>query len=210
MQNSKTTAHQLISKTTTNKFTPVHQFISSIQSTGNLMSRAVVNRGAGDTSPEETNGYQWRKSDRSPEDNKTIRSQSIGHQRSQGRQFAAVQRITKGPMNSVSPLTLAAQEFGKIHQISSALDAANELVCGSELVHCCFANERVFLNSTFFVCLFAYFIFCVLFCFFILHIYLLFSLVSVFFICIFYILLHFKLIIVKLLYVFNLVQSNLI
>ena len=29
------------------------------------------------------------------------------------------------------------------HEITSALDATNELVHGSELVHCCFANELV-------------------------------------------------------------------
>ena len=113
MQNSKTPAHQLTSKTTTNKFTPVHQFISSIQSTGNLMSRAVVNRGAGDTSTEDTDVPSGgnlstvqrikKKSVRSPEDTSIPRGENL----------ATVQRTTKGPMNSVSSLTLVAQEFWK-------------------------------------------------------------------------------------------------
>ena len=84
-QNSKTPAHQLTSKTTTNMFTPTHYFISSIQSSGNLMSRAVVNQATGDTSPEDISipsggnlaavqriipTFPGRQSGCSPEDNK--------------------------------------------------------------------------------------------------------------------------------------------
>ena len=70
------------------------------------MSRAVVNRGVGDTNPEDIdvpNGGNpttvqriTKQSICSPEDSSVPR----------GGNLAAVLRITKGPMNYVSPLTL--------------------------------------------------------------------------------------------------------
>ena len=85
------------------------------------------------------------------------------------------------------------------HQITSALDATNELVHRVNLF-------VVVLLMSQCVGVFEFYVFCLFICIFTFC----FVYFGFFFICIFYILLHFKLIIVKQIYVFNLVQFNLI